>query len=218
MIKINQILKYLKKNIYLVCLAIVLAYIAYDKLYKKEDFENLEGYKKFFGDSKISALQIADLGNVKGDINIALKNDGIKKGGLNTIRGISHHKPLILDLSKLTNDQKIWVDMNSIKINGSKKLVIGNANHLETLNKQLNTCQDVNVQNNNLKKDLDEYKNKGFFARLFNWQLSKHLKIYNYIIKTFKIIIVYDNFKQKIKIYIHYYIKSNDVCNKTRWY
>ena len=42
MIKINKILKYLKKNIYLVCLILALSYIAYNKLYKnKESFENL---------------------------------------------------------------------------------------------------------------------------------------------------------------------------------
>jgi hypothetical protein len=44
MIKINQILKYLKKNIYFICLIVVLIYIAYDKLYKNiENFEDLIG-------------------------------------------------------------------------------------------------------------------------------------------------------------------------------
>jgi len=53
MIKINKILKYLKKNIYLVCLILALSYIAYNKLYKnKESFDNLLGMNEYSGMNK----------------------------------------------------------------------------------------------------------------------------------------------------------------------
>ena len=138
MIKINQILKYLKKNVYLVCLAIVLAYIAYDKLYKKEGLEN-NSCEKTFG-NKDERIVMKDL-----DTKVAVFDmNGIKQ-------------------------KHFWIDLQSIKINGSKKLAIVDANQYDVVKKRLNTCEDINIQNNNLKKNLDQYKNRGFFARLFNW-------------------------------------------------
>lgn len=60
MIKINKILKYLKKNIYLVCLILALSYIAYNKLYKnKESFDNLLGMNDEY--SGINKHILADL-------------------------------------------------------------------------------------------------------------------------------------------------------------
>lgn len=41
--------------------------------------------------------------------------------------------------------------------------------YISTLKNRLGTCEDVNIQNINLEKNLNQYKNRGFFARLFNW-------------------------------------------------
>jgi len=138
MIKINQILKYLKKNIYLVCLILALSYIAYNKLEKKEGLENSECEKQFG-----------------------------EKEGRTVIANIESKQPIVLNLN--TMSKKVWIDLQSVKINGSKKLAIVDANQYDVVKKRLNTCEDINIQNNILKKNLDQYKNKGFFARLFNW-------------------------------------------------
>jgi len=134
----NKILKYLKKNIYLICLAIVLFYIAYDKLYKKEGLENND-CKKWTG----------------------------KK--YTKIEDIDNSKPLIFDLNKMSDVDKVWINLKSIKVNGSKHLAIVDANQYDVVKKRLSTCEDVNIQNINLKKNIDQCKNRGFFARLFNW-------------------------------------------------
>jgi hypothetical protein len=134
----NKILKYLKKNIFLVCFAIVLVYIAYDKLYKKEGLEN--SCDSIFG---------------KKDERIVLSN-------------MNDTKVVVFDMNGI-KQKHFWIDLQSIKINGSKKLALVDANQYDVVKKRLNTCEDINIQNNNLKKNLDQYKNRGFFARLFNW-------------------------------------------------
>ena len=138
MIKINQILKYLKKNIYLVCLILALSYIAYNKLYKKEGLEN--SCDSIFG----------------------------KKDERTVIANLESKEPIVLYLNKIKS-KKVWVDLQSVKVNGSKNLAIVDANQYDVVKKRLSTCEDINVQNNILKKNLDQYKNRGFFARLFNW-------------------------------------------------
>jgi len=137
----NKILKYLKKNIFLVYLILALMcvwtffpFIAY-KLYKKE---GLEDCKKCFGEKHAM------------------------------IKDIDSSKPIILNLNKMS-EAKVWIDLQSIKINGSKNLAIVDANQYDVVKKRLSTCEDINIQNINLKKNLDQYKNRGFFARLFNW-------------------------------------------------
>ena len=45
--------------------------------------------------------------------------------------------------------------------------------YISTLKNRLSTCEDVNIQNITLKKNLENLKkfheNRGFFPRLFNW-------------------------------------------------
>jgi hypothetical protein len=165
----NKILKYLKKNIYLVCLILALSYIAYNKLYKKEGFENLEEYKKFFGDSKISIFQMKNIKHIGDDvINIENMNSQIKEGGLGILGSVISEKPIVFNLN-LNDSKKFWVDMNSIKVNGSKHLAIVDANQYNVVKKQLDTCQDVNIQNGKLRESVNDLKNRGFLARLFNW-------------------------------------------------
>ena len=201
MIKINQILKYLKKNIYLVCLIIVLVYIAYDKLYKKEGYEDV----KTMNDGDLLLKYIRDFGSYKVQYNnirdIETDNanfvfDDKVLNGVNIIKGIKTKNPIMIDLTKLTNNRRMWVDINSIRINGSQKLAIVDARE------KLLSCDDVNIckkeeedvkkykkEGDNCKKERDNCKketelksgtlrrcqednykhiNKGFFARLFN--------------------------------------------------
>ena len=133
----NKILKYLKKNIYLVCLAIVLIYIAYDKLYKKEGLENND-CKKWIGEK------------------------------YTRIEDVDDPKPLIFDLNKMSDD-KVWINLQSVKVNGSKHLAIVDANQYDVVKKRLSTCEDINIQNGKLRESVNNLKNRGFFARLFNW-------------------------------------------------
>jgi len=140
----NQILKYLKNNIFLVCLILAkfsfLGFWLYMTIMKKKE-EGLEnGCDSIFG---------------KKDERIVLKD-------------IESRDAIVIDVNGM-KEKKVWVDLQSIKINGSKHLAIVDANQYDVVKKRLSTCEDINVQNNNLKKNLDQYKNRGFFARLFNW-------------------------------------------------
>lgn len=118
----NKILKYLKKNIYLVCLAIVLAYISYDKLYKKEGLEN--SCESIFG----------------------------KKEDRKVIKDIATTDGLSFDNTKTENTTKIWLDMNSIKVNGSKKLRIIDANEYNLLKEKNNKCRNRGLLSRILNK------------------------------------------------------------------
>ena len=75
---------------------------------------------------------------------------------------------MVFDLNNIQS-KKVWVDLQSIKINGSKNLAIVDANQYDVVKKQLETCQDVNIQNGKLRESVNDLKNRGFFARLFNW-------------------------------------------------
>ena len=95
-----------------------------------------------------------------------------KKEEISVITDIETNNPIIIDLSKDTinrGPKKFWVDLQSIKVNGSKHLAIVDANQYDVVKKKLMTCNNIYIQNNNLKKIIDQYKNRGFFARLFNW-------------------------------------------------
>jgi len=138
MMNMQKILNIKKKNIYLVCLISVLVYISYNKLYKKEGFEN-NSCEKTFGN--------------KDERKVITNIDA---------------KSALFDLNGYNKNHKFWIDLQSININGSKKLAIVDANQNDVMKKKLSTCDDIKIQNDNLKKNLNEYKNRGFFYRLFN--------------------------------------------------
>jgi hypothetical protein len=84
------------------------------------------------------------------------------------IENIDTPNPMIINLNERSDNDKFWIDLNSIKVNGSKHLAIVDANQYDVVKKRLNTCEDINVQNINLKKSINNLNNRGFFARLFN--------------------------------------------------
>jgi hypothetical protein len=91
-----------------------------------------------------------------------------KKEDRTVIKDIINPNPMVFDLNNIQS-KKVWVDLQSIKINGSKNLAIVDANQYDVVKKQLETCQDVNIQNGKLRESVNDLKNRGFFARLFNW-------------------------------------------------
>jgi phage anti-repressor protein len=187
-----------KKNIYLICLILALIYIAFSKLYRKEGLENscdsIFGKKKdriIYKDLKTSGKMTFNLETEKKkhvwidlqslkingskELSIVDTNQyGVdesifgKKDERIVLKDIESRDAIVIDVNGM-KEKKVWVDLQSIKINGSKHLAIVDANQYDVVKKRLSTCEDINVQNNNLKKNLDQYKNRGFFARLFNW-------------------------------------------------